>query len=171
MEQRNSFFGSESRCLPMNLYTILADLGIAYEEIDHDPVYTVEQAQSIKNRISGVGCKNLFLTDHRKTKYLLVILEESKHADLKQIAAIAQTSRLSFVSNEELYGILRLSPGSVSPFGIIYDKANRVKLLIDADLQGKRLLFHPNINTKTLAISFDDTMRFIEYTSHTYKVF
>lgn len=155
----------------MDLYTILADLGIAYEEIEHAPVYTVEQAQFIKDRISGTGCKNLFLTDHRRTKYLLVILEENKQADLKQIAAVAGTSRLSFGSNEELYEILRLSPGSVSPFGIIHDIGNRVTLLIDADLQGKRLLFHPNINTKTMAISFDDTRKFIEYASHAYKIF
>lgn len=155
----------------MDLYTILSDLEIVYEEVEHDPVYTVEQAQSIKSKISGIGCKNLFLTDHRRTKYLLVILEESKQADLKQIAAVAETSRLSFASNEELYEILRLSPGSVSPFGIIHDIGNRVTLLIDADLQGKRLLFHPNINTKTMAISFDDTRRFIEYASHAYKVF
>lgn len=155
----------------MDLYTILSDLGIAYEEVEHDPVYTVEQAQSIKSKISGIGCKNLFLTDHRRTKYLLVILEESKQADLKQIAIVAETSRLSFASNEELHEILRLSPGSVSPFGIIYDKSNRVTLLIDADLRGKKLLFHPNINTKTLAISFDDIIRFIESTSHAYKVF
>lgn len=103
----------------MDLYTVLADLGITYEEMDHEPVYTVEQAQSIKSKISGTGCKNLFLTDHRRTKYLRVILEESKQAELKQIAAFAKTSRLSFVNNEELYEILRLSPGSVSPFGII----------------------------------------------------
>lgn len=155
----------------MDLYTILSNLGIAYEEVEHDPVYTVEQAQSIKSKISGIGCKNLFLTDHRRTKYLLVILEESKQADLKQIAAVAETSRLSFGSNEELYELLRLSPGSVSPFGIIHDIGNRVTLLIDADLQGKRLLFHPNINTKTMAISFDDTRKFIEYASHAYKIF
>lgn len=155
----------------MNLYTILSNLGIAYEEVEHDPVYTVEQAQSIKSKISGIGCKNLFLTDHRRTKYLLVILEESKQADLKQIAAVAETSRLSFASNEELHEILRLSPGSVSPLGIINDMGKRVTLLLDADLQGKRLLFHSNINTKTLAISFDNMMRFIEYTHHIYKIF
>lgn len=155
----------------MNLYTILTGLEITYEEIEHDPVYTVEQAQPIKSIISGVGCKNLFLTDHKKTKYLLVIVEENKQADLKQIAVVAKTSRLSFVSNEELYEILQLFPGSVSPFGIIYDKANRVTLLIDKDLQGKQLLFHPNVNTKTLVISFEDMIKFIKYTNHAYEVF
>lgn len=154
----------------MDLYTILADLGIAYEEVKHDPVYTVEQAQSIKSKILGIGCKNLFLTDHRRTKYLLVILEESKQADLKQIAAFAGTSRLSFASNEELYEILRLSPGSVSPLGIINDMGNRVTLLLNADLQGKSLLFHPNINTKTMAIQYNDFVRFVKYTKHQYTI-
>lgn len=154
----------------MDLYTSLTDLGIAYDEVEHDPVYTVEQVQSIKSKISGIGCKNLFLTDHHRTKYLLVILEESKQADLKQLAAVAGTSRLFFASNEELYEILRLFPGSVSPLGIIYDVENRVTLLIDTTLQGKRLLFHPNINTKTLAIQYDDFVRFVKYTKHQYTI-
>lgn len=61
----------------MDLYTSLTDLGIAYDEVEHDPVYTVEQVQSIKSKISGIGCKNLFLTDHHRTKYLLVILKKA----------------------------------------------------------------------------------------------
>lgn len=154
----------------MDLYAILADLKISYKEIKHQPVYTVEQAQFIKSRISGVGCKVLFLTDHRRTKYLLVILEENKQADLKQIAAVVGTSRLFFVNNEELYSILRLFPGSVSPFGIIYDKTNWVTVLIDADLQGKKLLFHPNINTKTLQIHYDDFIKFVKYIKHQYII-
>lgn len=89
---------------------------------------------------------------------------------MKQLAAVAGTSRLFFASNEELYEILRLSPGSVSPLGIIYDVENQVTLLIDTTLQGKRLLFHPNINTKTLAIQYDDFVRFVKYTKHQYTI-
>jgi len=154
----------------MDLYTVLTDLGIIYEEIEHNPVYTVEQAQSIKSKISGVGCKNLFLTDRRRTKYLLVILEENKRANLKHIASIAEISHLSFVGNDEMYELLCLSPGSVSPFGIIHDKSNKVDLLIDFDLQGKKLLVHPNINTKTVSIAFDDLIKFIRYTNHCYTI-
>lgn len=152
----------------MELYSSLADLGIVYEEIEHEPVYTAKEAQFIKSNISGIGCKNLFLTDNRRTKYLLAILEDGRKADLKQIATIAGTSRLSFVGRDEMYEILHLFPGSVSPFGIIYDEENRITLLIDVGLKGKKLLFHPNINTKTLAISYNDLIRFIEFTNHGY---
>ena len=90
---------------------------------------------------------------------------------MKQIASVCGTSRLSFANSEKLFEILHLTPGSVSPFGIINDKANLVTLLIDTDLQGEKLLFHPNINTKTIAISFDDIMRFIMYTGHTVRLY
>lgn len=95
-------------------------------------------------------------------------MSENKQADLKSIANLAGTSRLSFASPETLYDVLRLYPGSVSPFGIINDKDNVVILIIDAELKNKKLLFHPNINTKTIAIQYDDLIKFVEFTNHHY---
>lgn len=150
-----------------NLYDVLNRLNITYEEKEHAPVTTVEEAKQIQDMIQGVGSKSLFLKDKRNN-YYLVILEENKHANLKAIVRNAQTTRLSFASAEELQTILQLQPGSVTPFGILYDEACKVTLIVDADLQGKRLLFHPNVNTKTMAISFDDLIRVIEYLHHSY---
>ena len=64
--------------------------------------------------------------------------------------------------------ILKLKIGSVSPFGIVNDSENKVTLLIDSDLKNKKLLFHPNINTKTISIEFDDLIKFIEYEKNKY---
>lgn len=155
----------------MDVYTVLNSLGISYEEVEHEAVYTVEQAEFIKGMIEGTGCKNLFLRDNKKTKYLLVVLEDEKRADLKQIAKVAGTSSLKFASSEDLLDILGLTPGSVTPLSVINDEENKVLVMFDADLQGKRVTFHPNINTKTLAMSFEDTLRFVEYTGHKYIIF
>ena len=154
----------------MELYAALKTLNISYDETEHEPVFTVEQARAIKRKVQGTACKNLFLTDKTRTKYLLAVLEAGKQADLKQIAAFAGTSRLSFADKDELYEILHLMPGSVSPLGILHDKKNRVTILIDRELQGKCLLFHPNINTKTLAIQYEDLIRFIKYLDHDYRL-
>lgn len=62
----------------------LKKLNIEYNEIEHEPVFTVEQAQVVKNKIDGVGCKNLFLTD-KKGKYVLAVLNENKKANMKEI--------------------------------------------------------------------------------------
>ncbi len=45
----------------MDLYEVLDKLNIQYSEIEHEKVYTVQQAQNIKLTIDGIGCKNLFL--------------------------------------------------------------------------------------------------------------
>lgn len=152
----------------MELYAILEELGIVYDEIEHPPVFTVEEAQSLKERIDGVGCKNLLLTDNRREKFFLVVLEDRKKADLKEIAHLCGTSRLTFANATELNELLHLYPGGVSPLGIIYDRNCLVTLVLDNDLIGKHLLFHPNTNTKTISISYDDFIKFAESQGHSY---
>lgn len=153
----------------MDLYDILKQLNIPFEEIEHEPVYTIEDAKKaeIEKGIHGLGCKNLFLTN-KKGQYVLVILEENKKANIKDIQTITNISHLSFASQEQLQEVLLLSPGSVTPFAIIHDKQKSVLLVIDEDLKGKQLLFHPNVNTKTISISYDDLIKFIEYENHAY---
>lgn len=151
----------------MNLYEVLNELNIVYEEIKHEPVFTVEQAQNIKLKIDGVGCKNLFLCDNKR-KYFLVILEENKKVKIKELEEIIKTKHLSFANAKELNDILQLAQGSVTPFGIINDVDNKVLLIIDNDLKNKKLLFHPNVNNKTISIEYDDLIKFIEFENHNY---
>lgn len=153
--------------LNLDLYDVFKQLNIEFKEIEHQPVYTIEQAQAIKQKIEGVGCKNLFLTD-KKGKYVLVVLEENKKANIKQVEKIVGTSHLSFVEISELHNILQLEQGSVTPFGVINDTDNKVILVIDTDLKDKKMLFHPNINTKTISINYDDLLKFIEFEKHQY---
>lgn len=107
------------------------------------------------------------MTD-KKGKYILVVLDENKKANIRQIEKMIHSSHLSFADSSELYNILQLKQGSVTPFGIINDKSNRVILVIDNDLKNKVLLFHPNINTKTISIQYDDLIKFIKYENHQY---
>ena len=151
----------------MNLYEIFKELNIEFEKMEHEPVFTVEQAKAIKNKIEGIGCKNLFLTD-KKGKYFLVILEENKRANIKEISGIVNVQHLSFASVSELKNILQLQEGSVTPFGIINDVNNKVLLVIDKDLKNKKLLFHPNVNNKTISINYDDLIKFIQFEKHDY---
>lgn len=150
----------------MDLYSVLAKLNISYEHLDHKPVFTVEDAQFIKRKISGYGCKNLLLTDN-KSGYFLVIVEDNKRVDLRHITRFINVPHLSFASEEELYDVLHLSRGRVSPFGIINDIENKVTLIIDSDLCEKRLLFPANSNTETIAVDYKDLIRFVEFTKHT----
>jgi Ala-tRNA(Pro) deacylase len=46
-----------------------------------------------------------------------------------------------------------------------------VRVLIDADLRGEgRLIFHPNINTASVVVSWGDLERFLETRSNAVRV-
>lgn len=151
----------------MEVLDLLNKLEIKYTEIEHEAVFTCEQAEFVKNLIDGQGCKNLFLRNNKK-QYFMYILPDEKKADLKGIGKNNDLGHLSFGNEEKLWDLLKLKPGSVSPFGIINDNDNQVTLLIDSKLKDKLLIFHPNDNTKSLNIEFSDLIRVIEYTKHKY---
>ena len=154
----------------MDIFKILDELKINYDVLEHQAVYTVEEAKHLEDMIEGLGCKNIFLTD-KKGNYFLLVLEENKKANLKELAKLLNVSKLTFASEEALQEILGLEPGSVTPLSIINDKEKKVLLIIDNDIVDKKILVHPNTNTKTMSIEFKDIEKLIEYTNHKYILY
>ncbi len=152
----------------MDIYKFLTQLGIDYQKINHQSVSTVEEAKFINEQIDGVACKNLFLKSSDK-QFFIYMMTVEKRADLKYIAKQIGSKRLSFASDEELVELLKLIPGSVTPLGIINDN-KRVKILIDRELRAQRLLIHPNINTATISITYDDLLLFINACGNEYLI-
>ncbi len=143
---------------------ILENLGIEYKRIEHPPVFTVSEANKICE-IEGTGCKNLFLKTTKN--YYLAIIEDSKRADLKGISKQLKISRLSFANEEELVDLLGLKPGEVTPFGLIKDIDNEVIVIVDNELKKSNFVsFHPNVNTSTLTLKYDDFEKFLEWTGN-----
>ena len=151
------------------LLEIFNDLNINYQMIEHEPVYTVKEAQKINMKIEGFGCKNLFLKSNKK--YYLLISLDDEILNLNEISKKLNLKKFSFASVNELDEKLKLIPGSCTPFGIINDKDNEVTLLLSTKLQNKKLLFHPLTNQATINITYNDLIKFINTTKHLYKTF
>lgn len=155
----------------MDIYQLLEKLNIDYEEITHKAVYTIKEAEeeNIANKIEGIECKNLFVKS--KEKYYLILIKKDKKADLKLLSSLVKEKKLTFAEKEELKSILNLEIGSVTPLGIMNDRKNLVTLLLDKELENKKILLHPNINTKTISINYHDLIKIINYTNHKYNTF
>ncbi|HEV3141844.1 MAG TPA: prolyl-tRNA synthetase associated domain-containing protein [Vicinamibacterales bacterium] len=146
----------------------LTELGIAFERKEHPSVATVEEAILHWADIDATHCKNLFLRNQKGSRHYLVVIEHSKKADLRRVADQIGDGKLSFGSPERLMMHLGLKPGSVSPFGLINDRAHAVRVVLDRDLKSAtRLSFHPNINTATLTIAAADFQRFLDACGNT----
>jgi Ala-tRNA(Pro) deacylase len=149
------------------VYAALDALGIAYQRFAHPPVFTSEEADIHWRDLPGVPCKNLFLRNKKGNHHYLVILEISKKADLREIVRFVNDDRLSFGSPDRLMAELGLTPGSVSPFGLINDSDGSVVVLVDEDLRGAEgLIFHPNINTASVVVSWEGLERFLKTRSN-----
>jgi Ala-tRNA(Pro) deacylase len=145
------------------VYAALSALGIQYELFEHPPVFTAEEAALHWAAIPGTPVKNLFLRNKKGDRHYLVILGIEKQADLRQLVKVIGDDRLSFGSPERLNKYLGVTPGSVSPLGLIHDLQHSVRVIVDSDLRNAdRLIFHPNDNTASLTISGADFVRFLE---------
>ena len=95
-------------------------------------------------------------------KHYLVVLKGDKKADLKSIKSQINSTALSFASEERLEKYLGLSKGAVTPLGIINDEEHLVNIVLDEDLKKEEIIgVHPNVNTSTVFISYNDLITFI----------
>src|SRR3954452_9354204 len=140
----------------------LRELGIQYTRHEHPPVSTVDEATAHWAGIDAAHCKNLFLRNQKGNRHYLVIVKHPKRADLRGVADQIGDGKLSFASPERLLTHLGVTPGSVSPFGLINDASREVRVFLDGDLKtAERISFHPNINTVTIVLAFVDFERFL----------
>lgn len=140
---------------------------ITYTLHEHPAVFTCEEAEQHCAHIPGLACKNLFLRGKELGKFYLAILPAKKRADLKAIGAVVGDKKMTFASAEDLKRKLGLTPGEVSPFGLINNPERDVIVCLDADVAAAdTVTFHPNRNTATLEITCDMFRKFLETIGH-----
>ena len=145
------------------VFDTLRALDIPYDLFEHPPVFTAEEAAEHWKDIPGAAVKNLFLRNKKGDRHYLVILGIEKQADLRRLVKVIGDDRLSFGSPERLMKYLGVTPGSVSPFGLIHDTDRVVRVIVDSDLRAvDRLIFHPNDNTASVTIKGRDFLKFLE---------
>ena len=86
----------------------------------------------------------------------------NKRVDLKGFRRQHGLRELSFASTEELFSIMELTPGAVTPLGILNDTESRVHFYLDEEFIGNKIGVHPNDNTATIWMQADDLMGLIQ---------
>ncbi len=144
-----------------NLLAYLDNRGIKYKIHSHPAVFTVAESRALNAEIPGTfHTKNLFLKDEANN-FFLVCMDARQRADLKYLKEKLQAKKkLYFASEFELKEHLKVTPGSVSIFSMVY--AKKTTLVVDKQiLDAERTGFHPNINTATLEIDTENLKKFL----------
>ena len=155
---------SYKESLPVSSDTLLntlSDWNINFKLFEHIPLNTVEESKIYysslgQTEVSIAHIKNLYLRDHKKHNYLLVV-QQDKKIDLKQLSILIKAGRLSFGSPDRLLEFLGVRPGAVTPLAMINGIKKGVNLFLDIDLRSYlKIYVHPLVNNRTVEISTKD---------------
>lgn len=154
-------------------YDLLDSLHITYSRLDHDALPTIEACQEVDQLLGLPVCKNLFLCNAQKTSFYLLLLPGNKKFRTAVLSKQIGSARLSFAEPEFMEKYLDITPGSVSVLGLMNDKENNVRLLIDKDVIEKHEYFacHPCMNTSSIKFRTQDLLdKILPAISHPYTL-
>ena len=159
--------GREER--EVRVYDLLDSLGIEYFRTDHEHADTMEACNRIDAVLDVVICKNLFLCNRQKTDFYLLMMPGDKPFKTKELSSQINSARLSFASPDAMLEYLDIKPGAVSVMGLMNDKDNHVKLLVDEDvLKDEYVGCHPCVNTSSLKLKTEDVFgKYLKAVNHT----
>jgi len=112
------------------LLNFLRQHDIPYQLYKHQQVFTIKD-KAFVTAIDGKAAypgplpkpryKTLFLKDAKDQLFLVAVME-GKRVDLKELSNVLCSGRLSFGKPDILMALRKLTPGSVTPYGILFDK-------------------------------------------------
>jgi Ala-tRNA(Pro) deacylase len=148
---------------PEALLKRLDELGIETTTVYHPAAPTVAEHSQHVGHLGGGQAKQLFLRSKCGKQFLVSCLIDTE-VDLKVLSercGVAKSKPLRLTTYEVMTAVLKVSPGSVTPFAII-NADSSVRLLLDARFKScERLLFHPLTNDATTLISPDGLVAFL----------
>ncbi|QTJ56419.1 YbaK/EbsC family protein [Dolosigranulum pigrum] len=88
----------------MDSYQLVEDelnaLNIEFQLIEHEPALTIEQADQFMEGIPGVRTKTMFLTDKKKRRFYLVIMDDAQRLDMDRFQEITGESKIKLGSED-----------------------------------------------------------------------
>lgn len=130
---------------------VLAANAVAYEELDHEPVYTSQQAANVSGLSLNAGAKSLLLK--ADDSFVLIVISGSQRLDSKKLKIALGAKKLRFATAGEVSAKMHCEIGSCYPFGSIIN----LKTYVDKSLLSQQSIsFNPGLHTKSVKLSLRD---------------
>ncbi|MBU0530580.1 MAG: hypothetical protein KKC05_02800 [Nanoarchaeota archaeon] len=137
---------------------ILDQAGVKYKVLEHEPVYTSQQAADVRGVELKTGVKALVVKTTEE-RYLMVLVRADKRADLERIARLEKTKKVRLALPEEVKERAGCEIGSVPPFGI----KERLKTYMDETiLENKEVNFNIGKHTKSINMHAESLKKVVD---------
>jgi Ala-tRNA(Pro) deacylase len=99
--------------------TWLKQQGVPFTVLRHEPVFTSEQAAAIRGTSLASGAKALVVKAGEK--FVLIVLPADRKLDSKKAREVFGVKSIRFANKEEVVELTGLQPGSIPPFGSLFN--------------------------------------------------
>lgn len=146
--------------MKQKIFTILDSLGIKYENYEHQPVHSCNDAKWVC--IPWKRVKSLLIRNKKWTNFYMVVLWDDKKLETNKVREMFDDSKMSFFEEDLMVQKIGLRPGSVSPFALVNNEEKDIKVVFDKELKWVLIGFHPLQNDNTVVLKMDDVEKFLE---------
>ena len=130
------------------------EAGILYEKLEHEPVYTSEDAAKIRDTGLSMGAKALILFADKKP--VLVVVPGDKRLDFNKFKKLVSIKDLRMAAREEVYNLTGLEVGSIPPVG----KALNLQSYYSDDFKQKDMVaFNAGMHTVSIKMKASDLLK------------
>ena len=136
--------------LEERIVQIMEANGVAFEQAEHEPVYTNPAMAEALGVSEGQTVKSLVLAT-KEGDMIVMVLSGNRRVDWKRAAAAAGTKKVSFAKPEAVKETVGCEVGCVPPFG------HGLRVYMERELAEKeQVYFNPGVHHKSLKIAGRD---------------
>jgi Ala-tRNA(Pro) deacylase len=137
---------------------LLSDNKISYKLIEHEPIFTSEQAAKVRGTDLKSGAKALvFIADKEP---IMIVVPGDKRVDLRKFKDTFKIKNLAMASSEEVEDFIEgVKVGAVHPFGNLHG----LPVYVDQSLgRNKEIVFNAGLHEKSIKMSYQDYYRLVK---------
>jgi Ala-tRNA(Pro) deacylase len=137
------------------LLEALRGAGISFTQTQHRPVYTSAEAAEVRGVSLHSGAKALIVKGGEN--FLMVVIPADLSLDSHALRTLLGTKKLRFATKEEVLERTGLAPGSIPPFGSLFNLAT----YCDERLaENERINFNAGSHSVSIQMNYADFFAF-----------
>lgn len=137
------------------LAAALRGAGIEFTQTEHRPVYTSAEAAEVRGVSLHSGAKALIVKGGEN--FLMAVIPADLSLDSHALRTLLGTKKLRFATKEEVLELTGLTPGSIPPFGSLFN----LQTYCDERLaDNERINFNAGSHSVSIQMSYADYVAF-----------
>lgn len=140
----------------LKIKNLIEKNNFSYEVKEHPPTRTSEEAALYRDDDIKIGAKALIVKTDKE--FVMLVISGNRKFNSKKLKNILKTKKLRFATEEELKKISDCIPGSVPPFGNLFN----IPVYLDKSIiKNEYIAFNAGLLTKSIKMKKQDYLTLV----------